>query len=482
MSRNKILSNSVFFTFISFLQPSISFFLLPIYLRFLSPEDYAVYNLMNYISFFIGIIAAARIYSAIYPFYYNNSWKNFNISEFMGTIMTFTLISAFLLFALALIVGPFLFSSLFSADIEFFPLGIYAVGSGIILSMSLPIQVLLRNQKKFLLVGMIQLSLIISSVVFQVLYIVVWKEGVDGALLAKMLASSFPLIIAVVFGLKEIKFTFKRIYLKKALGFSLPLMPYSLIVWFERFGDKFFLEHYESLQTLATYSFLTTICLMIVMVSESILSVLQPFLYELYSTNRSKLISDKINNYYTFYTLILLLFSSLIILVSGQLHLIISNLKYLEAVKYIPIAVLIYFLYSYINLFRSNLMYGKRSIILISTALGSIIILIGSFLILIPRMGIWGALVSNFMGFCFLFFVLKFLDQKNLKIRINAYQVYYFPLIIVTVISLFYWICASFKISMAHYSVWQFIIVVLAIYLSNRKKIIEIGATLLKSR
>lgn len=437
---------------------------------------------MNYTSFFIGIIAAGRIYSAIYPYYYNNSLSNFNFKEFMGSIMTFTLISSFILFGLAIIVGSFLFSHLFSADIAFFPLGMYAVGSGIILSVSLPVQVLLRNQKKFQLVGIIQLSLIVATVTLQILFIVIWEEGVGGALLAKLLASSFPVIIAIVFGLKGIKFTLNRTYLKQALGFSLPLMPYSLVVWFERFGDKFFLEHYDSLQTLATYSFLTTICLMVVMISESILSVLQPFLYELYSTDRSELVASKVNNYYTFYILILLLFSSFIILVSGQLPIIISKTKYLEAIQYIPIAVLIYFLYAYINLYRSNLMYSTKSIILISTALGSLIILIGGFLVLIPRMGIWGALISNLMGFSFLFLILKLLDQKILKIRINAYQVYYFPLIIVTVIALFYWICVSLKISLALYSVLQFIIVVVAIYLSNRKKIIEIGTMLLKSR
>lgn len=482
MSTKKILSNSLFYTLIAFLQPSISFLLLPLYLKYLTPADYAVYNLMNYLSFFIGIIAAGRIYSSIYPFYYDQDKTNLNIKEFMGSIMVFTLISAILLLSITILVGPFIFSLLFSNDIDFFPLGIYAIGAGILLSISLPFQVLFRNQKKFLTVGIIQLSLIFGSVSLQILFIVVLKEGVNGALFAKLLASTIPVLLAVIFGLKEIKVSFKKSYLKRALSFTLPLIPFSIITWFERFGDKFFLEHYVSLETLAAYSFLITICLMIVMVSDAILSVLQPFLYELYSSSESGISTVRINRYYTFYIFIPLVFSSFLILVGGQLPVFIDKSKYIEAIQYLPFAVLIYFLYSYIILFRYNLMFYKKSIILTSTSFWSLIVLIISYIVLMPRFGIWGALISNLMGFALLFLLLLLQNRKALKLEINNYQFYFLPIGLAILTFLLHLLCTALKIPMSYYSFLQFIIVISISYLTNKQKIFEIGAMVLSRK
>ncbi|MBL1992578.1 sugar lyase, partial [Klebsiella pneumoniae] len=87
------LENSFLYTFSSLLINAVSFFLLPVYTLFLTPQDYGIVNLANnFIQVTIFAIAFS-LYSAVVRFYADFKNDIEKVKRFYGTIVTFTGIS-----------------------------------------------------------------------------------------------------------------------------------------------------------------------------------------------------------------------------------------------------------------------------------------------------------------------------------------------------------------------------------------------------
>ena len=89
----KIVSNSAMYSFTTLLQKGASFFLLPLYTAFLTPEDYGIVNVVTSVSSFMAVLIMMALNGAATRFHYKNTEESFR-KVLWGTITTIVIISS----------------------------------------------------------------------------------------------------------------------------------------------------------------------------------------------------------------------------------------------------------------------------------------------------------------------------------------------------------------------------------------------------
>ena len=85
-AKKKVLENSFLYTFSSLLVKAIGFMLLPVYTKFLTPDDYGITNLVNSFTGVASFIVAFSLYSAIIRFYVDYKSDREKLKRFYGSI------------------------------------------------------------------------------------------------------------------------------------------------------------------------------------------------------------------------------------------------------------------------------------------------------------------------------------------------------------------------------------------------------------
>lgn len=79
--------------------------------------------------------------------------------------------------------------------------------------------------------------------------------GIQGALLARLGASGIALICAFAVGHKAFRFAWSPEALKRAMKYGLPLLPAGIAGYVLSSSDRYFLQHFASLEAVAYYAF-----------------------------------------------------------------------------------------------------------------------------------------------------------------------------------------------------------------------------------
>ncbi|MEN0004764.1 MAG: hypothetical protein AAF798_11490 [Bacteroidota bacterium] len=397
--RTTPLSATLVFTLLNFLQPAVNVFLLPLYLQVLPAEEYAIYTFMNNLSSLIIIIGALRVSAAVITYYFDFSYNRQQLDAFMSTVTSFSLLAALSFFGASLLLGPFLFDWLFKDEsLQFFPYGILAIGSGLLYVVFSPYLLFVKNEKRVGHFALLQVLLVALTVGLQVWLILGLRQGAFGALLAKLIAHSVLAVVILALVRKWLVLRWPSpahwLYLRKALYFSIPLLPFLIINWLNVFGDRFFVERYFDLTTLGTYGVLMTIAGMIPMALDAVINGIRPFLFDYFSKGIPQH-QSAIDQLFQLYFAVMALAISGIILVGTNIGLITNNPDYLAIIPYLPVAALLYASRAYIFLFNQQLMYSKQTALISTLSIVLLILLALAFFTLIPRFGIWGALAAN---------------------------------------------------------------------------------------
>jgi O-antigen/teichoic acid export membrane protein len=122
-SKGKLLSNTVYYTGMSFIRNGLSFVTLPIVTSFLTPDDYGIVGLITIISGF-GAIFFCGMNAACYRFYFKYKDTESGLSSFFSTNLFFIGSSSVLYFILLFLTFPYLNEFLFKGSIRFIWVGL----------------------------------------------------------------------------------------------------------------------------------------------------------------------------------------------------------------------------------------------------------------------------------------------------------------------------------------------------------------------
>ncbi len=248
----RLIKHSGVYGFGIVLSKSVGFLLLPVYARVLKPSDYGMLELLDLVTFFAGIFASVGIQTAVFRFYtaYESGRDKREVittallaNAGLGLVITVLVIMSAPLLADKVLgdlsLAPFvriIALTLFSGNLTEVPLA-YIRARGQTVS--------------YITVGLVRA---VSSASLVILFLLVFKEGVRGVLIANLISATAAGLVLSGYVTVKIPLRFSVSKLKELLRYGIPLVPSYIVSFVLVFSDRFFLRHFADLNEVGVYS------------------------------------------------------------------------------------------------------------------------------------------------------------------------------------------------------------------------------------
>lgn len=410
MEKNKeLIKNTIIILLGKFCTQFLSFFLLPLYTSILSANEYGIYDLIvTYVALFVPVISL-QMEMAIFRELIDVR-SNY---EKTSKIISSGIFSVVLQFIICLI-GYYLISIFINI-----PYKNYIILNILAVMVSNVFMQIARGLGKNVEYSISSVIAGVSTILLNILFLVVLKFNVDGMIISAILSNFFAAIYIFISCklYKKIKYSsVSKQTIHKLLKYSLPLVPNGLIWWIINVSDRTIISIFLGTGANGIYA-----------VSNKFSSILMQIfnIFNLSWTESASLhINDEDKNEFFSgvfnktlkYSLVVCL---LIIVALPFLFNILISQSYSEAYIYIPI-LLIGMIFNIIVSFLGSIYVAKKltkEVAKTSFGAGVLNILINVFLV--KYIGIFAAAISTVLAFLIMS-IFRIVDvQKYVKLKIN---------------------------------------------------------------
>lgn len=394
---NSHMTKSIFtFSMISFIRPALGFILLPLYLMYLDPSDYAKLALIGIIGGVLAVFANFKLDHGMRTFFFDYQDNPKRQATYLRSVLSASFLMTAALLIIVYFSGHVLFDLFFSAEeLSFYPLGLMAVASEAINQATLSYFVFLQNTKNLRLFTILRLADITINVVLKVVLVTVFELGIAGILIGSLVSAIVALLVVVAMNIKSVLVLPDLTLLKPSFKFVIPLVLFSFVTMLGSASDRLILERYLDYSDLGIY----TIVLALVGASNIVFNALdngfRPYLYE---QLKGKDEPHKIRTFLSVYCAIGLTALFLIACTATNIHLLTSNVEYEPVSQWVPYAALAFCSICMTRFYALNYVFYKKSASLTVWSTLKVGITIIMLLILVPAYGMAGAFIAVGIG------------------------------------------------------------------------------------
>ena len=419
----RLLGDSIVFGIGNFVTKLIYFFLMPIYTTTLSPADFGLADLLSNSLSLITPIFTLCIADGVFRFVLDKDSDSNKILSDGGYVW---IRSTIIVGIITLVIYWFdtqfywiLFGILYSTEALRLLFAHFTRGLG--------------KSKIFALNGIIGALVLISLSYITLKY---WHLGVNGYLISLIVSNISSCIYL---------FIYSRLYrfislnttdfnlLKKMLIYSLPLIPNMLSWWITNISSRYIIAGYCGLALAGFFSAASKLPALINIMGSIFQQAWQyASVKEYQESNKSEFYSIVFNAY----SCLILLGSTIIIILIPYISKLVLKDEFYQAWIYTPLLLFSAMLGCYslfLGTFYAVIKDNKKA--MYTTLMGSIVSLAICFL-LIPIIGIYGALIANVAGFSIIVYMRFYHVRKMITLNVNFFQLI-LSLIIVLIISVF---------------------------------------------
>jgi len=226
--------------------------LIPLYTRYLTPEDYGVLSVANTFTAILAIFIILSLDGAFARFYFdcrNQEEKQ----RLLSSIVYFVLGWACILSGMLWSSGEWVLTKLMT--IPFHPYIEMAIG--IALAGLLPRIILsaFQVQEKAKKYALFTIFSFLVTVAFVIYHVVLLKEGARGSLEGTLTGTVLMSIVAFVILRRQwLVRAFNIATVRNSLSYSLPLIPHLLMIWVMMGSDIFILQYNRPMSEVGVYS------------------------------------------------------------------------------------------------------------------------------------------------------------------------------------------------------------------------------------
>lgn len=414
----------------------IGIFLVPLYTRYFTTDDYGTMDLIATVVAFTAIIGMMQLESAVSRYYYaekNTKQRNTMVSTALWSILTGSLLLFLILTILARDISLLLFDSKVFATVL------------IIAGITIPLSnlkglftVVMRFKKKpvhYLIFQLVQLLITISITVFLILY---FRVGIISVFIGQ-LSGLLVIIACMAYYLRsEVMLCWSKADFKKMMRYSLPLVPSTAGNWANSYLNRFVMLGYLSVSEIGIYAVALKFASIFNLIGSAFRMAWGPFFWETLekNPNHKNVFKDLLQH------VSLLVFSSVILvtLYSNELVRLLTTEEYFFAAKLIGTLALAMAIGNVIAQIP-----GMGPSIIKKTEYNTIIYFIsvaaniGSLFIFVPIIGLMGVPISLLIGNLTLFVIAWYNSERLYRIGFNKRSMFISIIIVIGIISLNYW-------------------------------------------
>ncbi len=381
-----ILRHGSVFGLANILSQAVSILLLPLYTRYLTPTDYGALEILYFISGILSIVVGLGVTEAMSRFYFDREdaeWRNRVVST---TIVGMGCACAVAAGLLTLLSRPaarlFLDSPRYSIHFTVLFLSLAAQFQTAVVTTYLRVR---QRSTTFLVFSLTQTALTIA---LNIVFIVGFRWGSLGMLVATLIASGLTALIATVLVLSRTGLALDRQVIKEMMTFGLPLIPSNLGSYVAIASDRYFVKAYVSLADAGLYSLGYKLgAMMHRLLTSPFIQIWTPRRFERYGREDAEHVFARIFTYF----LALLTFASLgISCVARELVRVLTTRPYWSAYRIVPMIALAHVIHAFYYHFTIPVSYRKRTTYYayLNVSMGIVNLLLN--FLLIPRFGAWG--------------------------------------------------------------------------------------------
>jgi O-antigen/teichoic acid export membrane protein len=335
----------------------VSFFLLPMYTRFLSPADYGILAIFNATISVMYVISYLGLGASLLQFYVeadNEQEKKEILSTVFIFLTAINLIICIVPMVFAKEISQLVFhSNLYTTHFRvmfltiFFDVGVYIALS------------IFRAKQKSVNYIAVSLVRLVMTTFLNVLLLGVLHQGVLGVLEATLISLIVLYAVLIASLIKDMKLQLSITKLKKMLLFGLPFVPADLADWLLSLADRYFLQFLSTSQQLGLYSLGYTFGSMIgTLITAPLALVWQPFLISIAKNKDAKQIYAST---FTYFLLVgVFVFLGLSLLSQEVIHAMTTSPFY-DAYKVVPLVALAFLLEGCYLVFEGGIYLVKKT-------------------------------------------------------------------------------------------------------------------------
>ncbi len=397
----------------------VAILLLPVYTRYLTPNDYGVKELIGLTTDVIGVLLATAISSAIYRFYFE-----YEDEKDRNEVISTAIIGLGATGMVALSVLS-LFTKQMSTYIIDAP-GLYYYFNIALVSMwfhsinEIGFNYLRARLQSvlFVVLSLLRMLLVVSLNIYFVVFLRLGVLGILWSTLIVAVVTTFVLILPII---HKVGVTFNRYKIKEMVRFGLPLVPSQLGAFVVHLSDRFFIKGFCSIADAGLYSLGYRFgTIPGTFVSSPFNQVWQPRRLELYKKPDSEELFGKVFTYY----LTLVIFVGLgVSVLTREVIMVMANEDFWSAYEIVPIIVLANIIFTLHYHFNMGIIIRKKTKYLayINVSNGMLILMLN--FLLIPTYGVFGAAYATLIAFIYKVALTYYFSSKIYKIHVEVLRI-----------------------------------------------------------
>lgn len=393
-----VLRDTLTYGLASVVAKGMAVFLLPLYTRVMSTEQYGAYDILVSVMTVVNILIALEIAQGLSRFWPDSTSDN-ERRRYAGSALVFVVLMSLVFLGMALAFSEWL-TPRFLGSLSYldeFRLAVVAMAAAAVYH-------LLVNQFRWELksraYAVINVLHAVSILGFAIVYCLILDFRLWGVFLAQLSASTVGIMVCFYLLRASYQFCLDLEKLRAMLRFSVQLVPSSLAVLICFYSNRFAINYYGSLEDVAIYGLGTRVAALAVLMIAGIQGSLMPLVYRYHKEPDTP---KKIARIFSWFIGVAVLGCLFLVLFSKELLYFFAPAEFSEAGRLVVLLAPALLMFQ-MNVFAPGVLILKRTYWHLLASLSAAFVAVLLNYSLVPYWGIYGAaaatLVSAFVLLC----------------------------------------------------------------------------------
>lgn len=399
-SIKSVFKGASIYTFGQLLTKASGFFLIPLYTRFLTPEDYGIVGFLQVFSQIMATVLMFGFYGAQTRYFYEFKENTKKIGEFLFSINCYLIVILLPSCVLLSIWGKYPYKLLSIKNVDFYPylpLIIWTVFFQILNQMLISYYLAAKEYKKCAFLQILQFLGTTSSVIFFVVYC---QQGALGQIKGIFWGQVIFFVFFYWNYASKFIFKFSFHYVQICLAFGIPVVFHLLAAALHNSIDRIILEKYVTIDELGIYTLGYQLGMVMSVIVTSINGAWQPNYFELMSSDSSHKAYEN-RRMFALWISGISLICLIGILWAKEFLILLTPENFHAAAGVVPIILFGYLFLGIYYFAVSPLFQFKKTKNLPFLTGAAALLNIGLNLVFIPEYGIYGAAYTTVVSFLF---------------------------------------------------------------------------------
>lgn len=407
--QNKLAKNTAIYALGDIIPKLFNLVTVPILTTHLSTGDFGIINYVNSIESLLAILTFLGLKTYYLVFYYKVG-NEVEQKKLLGGLTILVLFFNLFLCIILMCVGPFFFNKI-GQNIDFYPFIFLGIINNFLSTFSVLPSALYRVRENPLPLTIIN-ALKGLLIMLGTLVIVKKTPNAEVVLWVKIFVSA---VFAIYFGIITVRNSIFKIdfsLFKRALLFSLPLVPGDIGYYFSTMSDRILIERYLSVSVLGIYSLAVTLAGLLNIISYGAYKAFEPFFFKTYGKKTFVHNFERVRNILLYIMLILGLCLSIF---SREVVVLFAKPEYIDASIYITPLILGIIINSISTMYGTVITAQSKTkqLGLISLITAGVSVLFN--MIFLPKIGVWAAVTANILIFSLALLLKRMLSNIRIE-------------------------------------------------------------------